>query len=120
MSTKVITNNPKVMKYATENCMELIVAPFLPDVLTIARDLVHKKHKLINHPLVTSIKPYRNLYKTIVAMESDTLDFQSLSIIENSITKAQQFNKDVPLNEQAIEDYQVIDLGVFKQSIEKI
>ncbi|QNO15203.1 GrdX family protein [Alkalicella caledoniensis] len=117
---KIISNNPKVIAYATVNSLEIIKAVSLPEVLKNARDMVHKNHKLINHPLVTSIKPYSNLYKTIVLIEESSLDYQSLDIMENSIAKAQQFQKEVPINEQAKEDYQTIDFGVFKQSIEKI
>jgi len=120
MPVKIITNNPKVIDYASNHSFDTINASSLPGVLQMARDLVHKNYRLINHPLVTSIKPYRNLYKTIVVMENDKLDYQSLNIMENSINKASQFNKDVPINEQAMEDYQTIDFGVFIQSLEQI
>lgn len=115
----VVTNNPMVVEENKKLCLNLTEVASLPHVLVKARDYIHKNYKLVNHPLVTSIKPYENLYKTVVLKGSDRLDFESVGIIENAIIKAEQFKRPARLNEQAMEDYQIIDLGVFLEAIKQ-
>lgn len=119
MDYLVVTNNPMVMENKIGQNTQIIEVVTLPDVLVKARDYIHKNYKLVNHPLVTSIKPYENLYKTVVLEKSERLNFESVEIIENAIIKAEQFKRPARLNEQAREDYQIIDLGVFLETIKQ-
>lgn len=115
----VVTNNPMVKENKSRLSIQIIEVVTLPDVLVKARDYVHKNYKLVNHPLVTSIKPYENLYKTVVLEYNKQLHLESVEIIENAIIKAEQFKRPARLNDQAKEDYQIIDLGVFLEAIKQ-
>jgi len=103
-----ISNNPLVREKIREN---LVFADTFGDVLTAARDMVHKGHKLITHPLSGSIKPGETPYKTIIMSgKTDILDTDSLRIIEECILTARKFiNKNRQLNEKQINDFQLID-----------
>ena len=121
MRTKVfiLTNNPKTKEnYPMARLME---GEFL-DVLLEARNLIHKGHKLISHPLSGSVKPKETRYKSIL-MTDDTgaLDMQSLSLIENAITTTQKFKEPVrnwPDPEKIDDDFQAIDLSLLNAGVE--
>jgi hypothetical protein len=116
---QVITNNGMVEEYCYKNKLAIVKVGTLMEVLIKGRDLVHKNYRLLNHPLCTSIKPYPNLYKTIVIMEGERLDFKSLDIIENAINTAKKFSDKemVTLNSDILRDYQLIDYGVFLETV---
>ncbi|SET17692.1 GrdX family protein [Anaerobranca gottschalkii] len=116
---KVITNNGMVEEYCYNNKLAIVKVETLTEVLIKGRDLVHKNYRLLNHPLCTSIKPYPNLYKTIIVKEGERLDFTSLDLIENAIKTAKKFcdKKMVTLSSDILRDYQLIDYGVFLETI---
>jgi hypothetical protein len=121
MRTKVfiLTNNPKAKKqYPEARFME---GEFL-DVLMEARDLIHKGHKLISHPLSGSVKPKETKYKSIL-MNADAaeLDMQSLHLIENAITTTDKFKEkkhNWPDPERIDDDFQVIDISLLNAGVE--
>ncbi|WP_353893129.1 GrdX family protein [Proteinivorax hydrogeniformans] len=119
MEKIIITNNDMVKDFFNKECdkeyMHLLWAESLPKVLQISRDKIHVGYKLVNHPLASSIKPYRNLFKTVVVCKHDAkLDFFSLTVLEDAIVKAKDFDKDVFITPQIEEDYKLIDLEMFK------
>ncbi len=120
MKVITITNNPVVKEYFIDKAIEYTSTNTLMEVLEKGRDLVHKGYRLINHPLVTSIKPYPNLFKTLILVESQELSFRDLEIMENSIQKASQFKEPVRITEQVARDYQEIDYGVFIEAQKEI
>ena len=93
------------------------------DVLKLVRDMVHKGSKLITHPLMGSIKPNETPYRSIVLSEGMTLDIDSLTIIESSISAAEKFLKDNKTdlwNEDVLKDFRFVDLKLFESALESI
>ncbi len=126
MDNIIITNNKLVFeKYKSlynvvydENYSYL-------DVLEYVRNKVHEGHILITHPLSGSIKPNETPYKTIIISKKkeSTVDFSSLSIIEDSIATAKKFlnNKPTPnWTERVLDDFRVIDLSLIENAINRI
>lgn len=115
----VITNNCMVEEHCYNHKITTIKVETLMEVLIKGRDLVHKNYKLLNHPLCTSIKPYPNLYKTILLEEGERVDFASVDLIENAIGVAKKFaeREMVALSNDVLKDYQLIDYGVFLETI---
>lgn len=114
----IITNNVLSKEGFEETSHVVFVEGSLMDVMKTARDYVHKGHRLLTHPLMGSIKPNETPYKTIaISAEPDnTVDFNSLSLMENSIeTSEKLMNNRPPRNwpkeiiDKVYEDYRVID-----------
>jgi len=88
----ILTNNPLVFERFKDTLKIDFHAVSIKTILSLARNFVHKGHKLLSHPLAGSIKPNETLYKSIVLTnETASLDFESLSIIENSIMLTNNF-----------------------------
>ena len=113
-----VTNNPLVRERAGLNgitdSLVFIDSGFI-DVLTAARDFIHKGHALRSHPLSGSVKPGETPYKT-VALSKDTgsLDAGSLRIIEECILTARKFGlkpgcREENARERVVKDYQLVD-----------
>ena len=82
---KLITNNA----LAAEKYFGLDVQ-FIEDsavnVLIAARDYIHIGHKLLTHPLASSIPRADSPYKSVIISGiADKLDFESLKLIESAI-----------------------------------
>lgn len=107
----IITNNSSVFESYPE-AMFLDGELYLK-VLEVSRDYIHQGHRLITHPLAGSVKPNQNPYRTvIISKESNTLDFNSLSIIEDAITITKKMIKDKKLpnwNKEIREDFKFVD-----------
>lgn len=92
------------------------------DVLVATRDLVHKGHKLLTHPLSGSVKPNETPYKSILVSDNpQTMDMDSLIIIEDSITTARKFlemKRHIVWPEDILEDFRVIDFELIKNAIQ--
>lgn len=119
----VLTNNPAVLaKYPSLN-----LAKIEGDVLAVfkrARDLVHKGHRLLTHPLSSSLKPGRIPYKTVVltAEPQPAVDLESLNYMTAAMdawhkTKPQTQLRLSP-NVQA--DYAVVDLSIFESALDSL
>lgn len=107
-----VTNNPLVLAKAKRD--DVRGAADFADVLNMARNLVHKGHKLKSHPLSGSIKPGETPYKTVVlTKECGELDLDSLRIIEDAITLAAGLLKQEKRHsDEALADLRMIDYGL--------
>ena len=90
----LITNNPKLAQDSSDLSPPILLYPqksYL-DILTMARDYIHKNHPLHTHPLSGSIKPNETPYKSILlGPPKNALDIPSLNMIEESIATYQKF-----------------------------
>lgn len=108
-----ITNNP----LSKENLEEKYDVEFICNdtmaVLKRVRDYIHKGHKLLTHPLMSSIKPNETPYRTILISKNNysNIDYDSLTIIEEAIITTEKFLKigKAVWGEQVLEDFRVID-----------
>ena len=113
----VITNNPLVeAQYKDTRCVDFIETDLL-GILTTVRDLVHKGHRLLTHPLMGSVKPNESPYKSIlISSIAEGTDEQSVTVIEESIQAAKKFSpRDIP--EQYLNDLQVVDLSLIRSAL---
>lgn len=121
----VLTNNSKVADDFTEkNQMVYLEGRAYLDVLCHARDLIHKNHELLTHPLSGSIKPNETPFKSLaVSLEPKEFNMQSLEIIENAIETTEKLLKDCKVREwpkRIIEDFKLIDYNLIKSGLESI
>ena len=133
----ILTNNPDVEKWYADrvdpfdkfrgrlrdHTVRLLDGTYR-DVLIEARDLVHKGHRLLSHPLMGSLKPNETPYRTIALSDSPgLLDTDSLLLIENAIETFDKFAKvtrpDRGINtpQEMLADFRLIDLSLI-QSME--
>lgn len=125
MENIIVTNN----KYVYEKYKDTIEIKYdgdftYLDVLEFVRDKIHKGHKLMTHPLSGSVKPNETPYKTImISKDKNTMDYNDLMIIEESIATAKKFihNKPTPnWTERVLDDFRVIDLSLIDNVMNKI
>lgn len=119
-----ITNNPLINeKYAEDFKVNFHNNEFIK-ILEITRDKIHCGHKLLTHPLSSSIKPNETPYKTIIITEdSANLDIDSLMLIENSIHTTQKFLSDKVIsnwNERELKDFQIVDFDLIENTLNLI
>ncbi|QAT39056.1 GrdX family protein [Clostridium sp. JN-9] len=108
-----ITNNP----LSKENLEKKYDVEFISSdtmaVLKKVRDYIHKGHKLLTHPLMSSIKPNETPYRTILISKNsyNKVDYDSLTIMEEAIITTEKFLKmgKAVWDEQVLEDFRVID-----------
>nr|WP_138203802.1 GrdX family protein [Haloimpatiens lingqiaonensis] len=113
----VITNNPLAKEKLAneERVVEIIfIDETVMKVFEKVRDYVHKGHKLLTHPLMSSVKPNETPYRTVsITVKPDSsLDMQSLTIIEGAIATTNKFlkiGKTPNWTENVLNDFQVID-----------
>lgn len=117
----ILTNNPLSKKEFEGKYEVIYLEGDMVNLLNNVRDRIHKGHKLLTHPLMSSIKPNETPYRTVVISKAvRDLDIDSLSIIENSIATTLKFIRDfnVPNWPQSIlEDFQLIDYDLIKNAI---
>mgnify|MGYP001419396279 CR=1 FL=1 len=78
----IVTNNPLVAANWPDEVSFVEGDP--GDVYRATRDMVHRGHKLLTHPLAGSVKPNESPYRSVI-VTSDSLpavDFASLRPIE--------------------------------------
>ncbi len=122
MGNILITNNPLVYeKFADLTEMVYDENFSYYDVLVYARDKIHCGHELLTHPLSGSIKPNETPYKSVIVSKNPRgMDYESLYIIEDSITSYMKFyeNKPTPKwNEKILKDFQLIDFDIISDSV---
>jgi len=111
---KLVTNNPLVEAQLKDTyCIEYIDTD-LTGILTHVRDLVHKGHRLLTHPLMGSVKPNESPYKSVlITSKAESADTQSVIIIEECIQNVQKFSpKSIP--GQYLNDLQMVDLSLIR------
>ena len=113
---RLITNNPLV-KAEFESILEVeFIETDLLGVLIHVRDLIHKGHKLLTHPLSGSIKPNETIYKSIlITSDPENIDLQSVNIIGESVLTAQKFPKR-QLTDEYLSDMQTVDLSLTRSA----
>ncbi len=121
----ILTNNSKVAEdFAENNQMEYLEDKAYLDVLYLSRDLIHKNHTLLTHPLSGSIKPNETPFKSLaLSLEAKEFDMQSLEIIENAIATTEKLLKDCKVREwpeRIINDFKLIDYNLISSGIESI
>lgn len=125
MKIVIMTNNDLVYeKYKDEYEVELYKDASILELLEIVRPLIHKGHKLLTHPLSTSVKPNETLFKSVVITKTcDKLDHPSLMILENSIQTCVKFNKikyHLEYTDQIIEDFKLLDFTSLTSALDNI
>jgi len=125
MDSIIITNNKLVFeKYKDRYTVVYNEKYSYLDVLEYVRNKIHEGHVLTTHPLSGSIKPNETPYKTImISKKKGTLDYDSLSIIEDSIATAKKFISNEPTPnwpEKILEDFRIIDLSLIENVIDKL
>lgn len=122
MGIMILTNNSAVYeKYKGMYNVEFKYCSYR-ELLSLARDYVHKGHELLTHPLSGSVKPNETPFKTIL-IDEDVRDvhMNSLRTIENSIETADKFTyTDKPVEEDILNDFMYIDLSLIKNVINKL
>lgn len=118
----IITNNPKFISYENKYDIKYIKTDYL-GVLKEGRDYIHNNYELLTHPLYGSVKPYETVYRTIVLKKSNSISFQSISLIEEAILTAEKFyemNKELKWTDDILDDFQVIDKDLIDNALERI
>lgn len=115
----LVTNNEKVRKVYEPLCTLQFVDGGHVEVLKTVRDLVHKGHKLLTHPLAGSVKPNETPFRSVaLTEETGPVDMESLELIEGALGMLRQFKprflrgEDAPpaMREDFAEiDYRLID-----------
>ena len=123
MSKILITNNPLVLKnYSDEYEVEFYEVDYMK-ILETVRDRIHIGHKLLSHPLSSSLKPNETPYKTIIiSKDKSSLDMDSVMIIESSIQTANKFIKDMKTpnwNRKALDDFQAVDYSLIQNTLSR-
>lgn len=125
MKNILITNNSLVNE-TYKNDMKIIYLEELDylNVLETVRDKIHAGHTLLTHPLSGSIKPNETPFKSvIISDEIGSLDFDSLNIIEESITTAKKFLDQKKIRnwpDRILDDFRTIDFSVITSGIESM
>ncbi|MEG0308227.1 MAG: GrdX family protein [Clostridium sp.] len=118
----IVTNNPMSKeKFMGKYIVEFVEGPQL-EVLKKVRNYIHKGNRLLTHPLMGSVKPNETPYRTVcVSLKvEDAVDFQSLEIIENSISTTEKFLNDFNTpnwSEKILADFQLIDSDLIDHAI---
>lgn len=119
----VLTNNPKV---ATRHrkLEPVLIEGDVAAVYKKARNLVHKGHRLLTHPLSSSLKPGRIPYKTVVltAEANKVVDLDSLNYMAAAIdaVKKTQPPAEIVLPPHVLDDYAAIDLSIFESALDSL
>jgi hypothetical protein len=118
----VVTNNPMSKEQFESKYKVVFVEGTMMDILKKVRDNIHEGHKLLTHPLMSSIKPNETPYRTICISKEilSKVDLQSLSIIEESIMSTEKFLNDFNTpqwNEKILLDFQLIDSDLIYHAI---
>ncbi len=117
MNSIIITNNKMVRDKYSEQFNIVYYDVSLADLIKTVRDMIHKNYKLLTHPLSGSIKPNESRYKSIILEKGDSLDYESVAIIDESIVTVAKFNKIVKhsfISPQMDSDYMLIDMSLLE------
>ena len=121
MHNIIITNNQYVAdKFKDTFNVEYFDNKDYMEILMYVRDKIHNGHELLTHPLSGSIKPNETPYKSIIISDNKgRLNYDSVSIIENSILSFEKFNlhKIKNITDRMKEDFKLIDLTVLESAL---
>lgn len=117
----VITNNPLSFQKFKENYKVEYINTDVISLLKTIRDYVHIGHKLLTHPLMSSVKPNETPYRTVlITIDKGNLDMDSLNIIENAIATTIKFINDFNVPnwpEKILDDFKLIDYDLIRNAI---
>lgn len=120
----IISNNDKVIDFYKDLYETCFIEGTYGQVLEFARDKIHLGHKLLTHPLSGSVKPNETPFKSLaISQKTETLDFNSLEIIENAISTYTKFCKQgmrsdrMEYTESIIDDFKEVDFTLIKSAI---
>lgn len=116
----IITNNEMVYSKYKDTYSVLFIDGSYKDVLVKTRDKIHEGYELLTHPLSSSVKPNETPYKSVIISDNKgNLNYDSVSIIENSMLSYEKFNlhKIKNITEQMKEDFKLIDLTVLESAL---
>lgn len=118
----VVTNNEMVCELIDKKMPDAL--KFVPggyeSVLIEARNMIHNNYVLLTHPLSGSIKPNETPYKSIALEKGNSLDFDSLSLIEKAIAtyeKMQSIKNTPNWTERVLDDFRTIDYDLFVNAV---
>lgn len=120
----VVTNNPMTRKELEASYKLEYIEGNVVEVFKKVRDYIHLNHRLLTHPLVSSIKPNEIPYRTVIISRDrdNNIDMESLSLIENSLNITDRFLKDFGFpnwSEKVLEDLQLIDFDIIHNAIKR-
>lgn len=118
----IVTNNELVLKKYQADYQIMFIQNGVAEVFKKARDEIHRGYRLINHPLMGSIKPDRTPCRSLLLKSGGKIDRLSLEVIENAIMSyvkfaAQSSDREVSdraINERVRHDYELIDLELLE------
>lgn len=116
----LVTNNEKVNDAYADKCDVLFVDGTDRDVMKTIRDLVHKGHSLLTHPLSGSLKPGETPFRSVLVdkTKKQAVDPFSLDLIETCIQALQKFRvRYENLPERKLEDFRHVDLSIIESAI---
>ncbi|ERI89910.1 GrdX family protein [Clostridiales bacterium oral taxon 876 str. F0540] len=118
----IITNNPMCKEKYTGKYELIYVEGTVAVVYKKVRDYIHSNHRLLTHPLISSIKPNEIPFRTVIISKKrdNTIDIESINMIENSISTTEKFLKDFGIpnwSEKILEDFQLIDYDIIFNAI---
>lgn len=118
----IVTNNPMSKEQFGSKYKVIFIEGTMMDILKKVRNNIHEGHKLLTHPLMSSIKPNETPYRTVCISKEklSKVDLQSLSIIEESIMTTEKFLSDFNTpqwNEKILLDFQLIDSDLIYHAI---
>lgn len=116
MSLKIVSNNSLVKEKF--DCVEFVDGNYI-DVLTTARDLIHKGCSLVSHPLPASIRMVFSSVRSIVIEDENCFDENSVLIIEESIDKYNLTMKNRNIDFKNVRDYELVDLMLVESALEE-
>lgn len=117
----ILTNNPLSKKTFKDKFEVQYKETEVLDIMCMVRNRIHEGHRLLTHPLMSSVKPNETPYRTIViSKEKGKLDFDSLTIIEDSINTTKKFlnmAKTPQWTQSILEDFELIDMDLIKNAL---
>lgn len=116
MSLKIVSNNSLVKEKF--DCVEFVDGNYI-DVLTTARNLIHKGCSLVSHPLPASIRMVFSSVRSIVIEDENCFDENSVLIIEESIDKYNLTMKNRNIDFKNVRDYELVDLMLVESALEE-
>ena len=134
MKQLIITNNPKTAEYIehqrkewnssagidTSNddtaAIESIFCTSRDELYTQVRDHIHRNWKLQNHAMYGNIQLHKQPYRSMVLTKGTELDTRSLQLWEQAMERVKRTN---PPNysEKVLEDFQALDLSLFRSAL---
>ena len=113
----IISNNPKV---AEEYQQVRWIEGEVVEVLTTVRDLLHKGHELVSHPLPPSLNLMSSPVRSVLMTQSQSNKVNSthLEMLESSIHKLELQLNESGLDHQQLADYILLDYNFISSALE--